>query len=100
MQGLTNRQIATRLHLSERTVARHLDNIRTGLDLHTRAEMAAWNARQLIPVAGLGATPGTAGRRLLSGGLTGQNLRWLSRHLRWLSRWSWQWPGLLPGAAQ
>jgi predicted ATPase/DNA-binding CsgD family transcriptional regulator len=100
MQGLTNRQIATRLHLSERTVARHLDNIRTGLDLHTRAEIAAWNARQLIPVAGLGATPGTAGRRLLSGGLTGQNLRWLSRHLRWLSRWSWQWPGLLPGAAQ
>jgi predicted ATPase/DNA-binding CsgD family transcriptional regulator len=100
MQGLTNRQIATRLHLSERTVARHLDNIRTGLDLHTRAEIAAWNARQLPPPARLGAMPRTAtlpprdgSHRLLSRGLTGQDLRCLRR-------WSWLWPGLRPRAAQ
>ncbi len=56
MQGMTNGQIATRLHLSVRTVHRHLDNIRTGLGLRTRAEIAAWNAREPAPLAGLGQT--------------------------------------------
>lgn len=56
MQGMTNQQIATRLHLSVRTVARHLDNIRAGLGLRTRAEIAAWNAREPAPLASLGQT--------------------------------------------
>src|SRR5262249_55982187 len=44
-QGLTNRQIADRLVLSERTVEAHLDHVRTKLDLRSRAQIAAWAAK-------------------------------------------------------
>ncbi|MFF7970109.1 LuxR C-terminal-related transcriptional regulator [Streptomyces sp. NPDC007905] len=40
-QGLTNREIAGELHLSVRTVATHLSNIRTKLSLRSRAQVAA-----------------------------------------------------------
>ncbi|MFE9883201.1 ATP-binding protein [Streptomyces sp. NPDC005784] len=39
--GLTNREIAGELHLSVRTVATHLSNIRTKLCLRSRAQVAA-----------------------------------------------------------
>lgn len=42
--GLTNRQIAARLGISERTVEAHLDHVRTKLDLRSRAQIAAWGA--------------------------------------------------------
>ncbi|WP_432841787.1 ATP-binding protein [Dactylosporangium sp. CA-092794] len=45
MDGLTNSQIAHRLHLSVRTVETHIRNIRTVLGLRSRAHMAAWAAR-------------------------------------------------------
>jgi non-specific serine/threonine protein kinase len=49
-QGLTNREIATRLHLSVRTVDVHLDHILTKLDFHTRTQLAAWAYEQeLLP---------------------------------------------------
>ncbi|QUQ66496.1 multidomain-containing protein family protein [Kutzneria sp. CA-103260] len=41
-EGLTNREIAVRLSISERTVETHLLHIRTKLDLRTRAQVAAW----------------------------------------------------------
>ena len=41
-EGLTNRGIAVRLSISERTVETHLLHIRTKLDLRTRAQVAAW----------------------------------------------------------
>src|SRR5438105_233965 len=44
--GLTNRAIATRLCISERTVESHLERIRKKLDFHHRSELAAWIARQ------------------------------------------------------
>jgi non-specific serine/threonine protein kinase len=41
-QGLTSRDIAAHLVISERTADVHADNLRTKLGLHSRAEIAAW----------------------------------------------------------
>ncbi|WP_426592025.1 LuxR C-terminal-related transcriptional regulator [Cellulomonas sp. McL0617] len=40
--GRTNRAIATELHLSEKTVARHLSNLFAKLDVPSRAAATAW----------------------------------------------------------
>ena len=45
-QGLTNAQVAARLGIAVRTVAGHLTNMRTKLDLPTRAHVIAWVAGQ------------------------------------------------------
>ena len=42
-EGLTNRQIALRLVISERTADRHVSNILGKLGLSTRAQVAAWS---------------------------------------------------------
>jgi non-specific serine/threonine protein kinase len=41
-RGLTNRQIAERLVIAERTVEGHLERIRSKLDMHSRTEIAVW----------------------------------------------------------
>jgi DNA-binding CsgD family transcriptional regulator len=41
-RGITNREIAAELHLSEKTVARHLSNIFTKLDVPSRAAATAY----------------------------------------------------------
>jgi predicted ATPase/DNA-binding CsgD family transcriptional regulator len=43
-QGLTDRQIAEALVITEGTVGVHLNNIFTKLDLHVRAQLAVWAA--------------------------------------------------------
>ncbi|GAB7036651.1 MULTISPECIES: helix-turn-helix transcriptional regulator [Catenuloplanes] len=43
--GLTNGQIANELHISVRTVASHLANIRTKLGVRSRVDVALWVAR-------------------------------------------------------
>ena len=43
--GLTNRQIADRLFVSERTAEYHVEQIRNKLGYHTRAEIARWVAQ-------------------------------------------------------
>jgi DNA-binding NarL/FixJ family response regulator len=43
--GLTNRVIAERLHLSVRTVETHVDRVLGKLDFHTRTQLAAWHRR-------------------------------------------------------
>jgi non-specific serine/threonine protein kinase len=40
--GLTNREVSARLHLSPRTVDAHLDHVRNKLGLRTRAQMVRW----------------------------------------------------------
>ena len=45
-RGLTNRQIATELVISERTVDGHVASILSKLDFATRAQVAVWAAQQ------------------------------------------------------
>jgi DNA-binding NarL/FixJ family response regulator len=43
-EGLTNRQIAERLVISERTAQNHVQHILTKLGFTTRSQIAAWTA--------------------------------------------------------
>jgi DNA-binding NarL/FixJ family response regulator len=45
-RGLTNRQIASALTLSEHTVATHIRNVLKKLGLHSRTQIAAWFTEQ------------------------------------------------------
>jgi DNA-binding CsgD family transcriptional regulator len=45
-QGQTNRAIAERLVISERTAERHVANIMAKLGMSTRAQIAAWGAQR------------------------------------------------------
>jgi DNA-binding CsgD family transcriptional regulator len=44
-EGLTNREIAVRLFVSERTVDGHLEHVREKLGVNTRAQVATWVTR-------------------------------------------------------
>jgi DNA-binding NarL/FixJ family response regulator len=44
-RGHTNRQIAARLVVAERTASRHVEHILNKLGVHSRAEVAAWAAQ-------------------------------------------------------
>ncbi len=46
-QGLTNREIATRLFISERTAESHVEQIRGKLGFRSRVQIAAWVAAEL-----------------------------------------------------
>ena len=51
-EGLTDRQIATRLFLSERTAEGHVQAIRNKLGFDNRAQVAAWFARRAAGASG------------------------------------------------
>jgi predicted ATPase/class 3 adenylate cyclase/DNA-binding CsgD family transcriptional regulator len=53
--GMTNRQIAQRLFIAERTVDGHLEHVREKLAVNTRAQIAAWAVER-----GLAPGPATA----------------------------------------
>jgi predicted ATPase/DNA-binding CsgD family transcriptional regulator len=48
--GLSNRQIAARLGISQRTAESHVGNILRKLGFASRAQLAAWAARELAPL--------------------------------------------------
>lgn len=45
-RGLSNREIAAALTISERTAANHVEHIMNKLNLRTRAQVAVWAVRQ------------------------------------------------------
>jgi non-specific serine/threonine protein kinase len=49
-EGLTNREIASRLFISDRTAEGHVEQIRNKLGFSSRAQVAAWAAQHLPPV--------------------------------------------------
>jgi DNA-binding CsgD family transcriptional regulator/sugar lactone lactonase YvrE len=55
-EGLTNRDIAKRLFISERTVDGHLEHVREKLAVNSRSQIATWFVRQETPSAAV-ATP-------------------------------------------
>ena len=44
--GMSNREIARKLFLSERTVDNHVQHLLNKLNFHSRAQIAAWVERQ------------------------------------------------------
>src|SRR5215472_14392564 len=52
--GLSNRQIAERLVISERTAEAHVEHIRAKLECRSRAQVAAWFAETARPANGGG----------------------------------------------
>ena len=49
IRDCTNKEIAERLVLSDRTIDNHVQNIMNRLDLHHRAQIAAWVAERNSP---------------------------------------------------
>ena len=47
-QGLTNQAIARRLSVAPRTAEAHVENIRRKLQVHSRAQIAAWVTEQRL----------------------------------------------------
>jgi DNA-binding NarL/FixJ family response regulator len=47
-RGLSNRQVASELHLSERTVENHVSKILRKLKLASRTEIASWLTQQRL----------------------------------------------------
>jgi len=48
-QGLSNKEIASRVFLSERTVETHVSNILDKLGVNSRVEISTWVAHELMP---------------------------------------------------
>ncbi|HYY55459.1 MAG TPA: LuxR C-terminal-related transcriptional regulator, partial [Candidatus Dormibacteraeota bacterium] len=47
-EGLSNKQIAERLVLSERTIDNHVLHIMNKLNVHSRTQIAVWYARDRV----------------------------------------------------
>src|SRR5262249_20079072 len=63
-EGLTNRQIAERLFISERTADGHLEHIREKLGVRSRSQITAWFIEQSrAPAAGLTPVERSGGSR-------------------------------------
>jgi len=48
-QGLTNRQIAAAMYISERTAQNHVQHILTKLGFANRSQIAVWSNAQSVP---------------------------------------------------
>ena len=65
--GLTNREIAEQMHVSERTVDSHIQHVMTKLGFKSRAQIAAWHALNSdAPTQQGGSAPRRAGARYVA----------------------------------
>jgi DNA-binding CsgD family transcriptional regulator/DNA-binding beta-propeller fold protein YncE len=62
-EGLTNRAIAQRLFISERTVDGHLEHVREKLGFSNRAQIATWYVTQPTPGTGVVVAPSPSRHR-------------------------------------
>jgi non-specific serine/threonine protein kinase len=49
--GLTNREIATKLFIAERTAEGHVERIRNKLEVRSRTEVAVWATKHGLDAA-------------------------------------------------
>lgn len=80
-QGLTNRQIAERLFISERTAEHHVEQIRSKLGFHSRSQIAAWVAGSPPSADRVPAVQAAESTKTLSGQ---PSAAWLTRRRRWV----------------
>lgn len=59
-QGLTNREIASRLFISERTAESHVEQLRGKLGFRSRSQIAAWMAGQAVASHAVSPAPSDA----------------------------------------
>lgn len=81
-EGLTNREIAGRLTISERTADRHLEHIRQKLGVNSRARIASWYVEQSLAAA-VGSRPQMVAQ---SAAISEESPKALSRPA---TRWLW-----------
>src|SRR4030088_3680062 len=70
-RGLTNRQMARALFISERTVEGHVEQILNALGLRSRTQIAAWFVREQLAAAPATVTPVAGPVALLMAELAG-----------------------------
>src|SRR2546429_8547391 len=74
--GLTDRAIAARLRISERTVEGHVLSIRNRLGFANRTQIATWHVRAAVRPTGVAAAP----RPPAPNNLPAQRTRFVGRH--------------------
>jgi DNA-binding CsgD family transcriptional regulator/sugar lactone lactonase YvrE len=102
-EGLTNREIAARLFISERTAEGHVEQIRNKLGVRSRAEVAVWVARGgdegRRAAAGLGEAPPRSSRGNEAEHLSAAGVAAISpetaRTRRSTARWLWVGGGVM-----
>jgi pimeloyl-ACP methyl ester carboxylesterase/DNA-binding CsgD family transcriptional regulator len=62
-EGLTNREIAVRLHITERSAESHVERIRDRMGFRSRAQIAAWFVANGWPSAEVGSRPDLSRQR-------------------------------------
>ncbi|HSS10815.1 MAG TPA: LuxR C-terminal-related transcriptional regulator, partial [Acidimicrobiales bacterium] len=82
-EGLSNRQIAGRLYISERTAEAHAENIRRKLGVHSRTQVASWVIDRRHPPGRISADPAVE-KTSPSTDAPGQPASRSARHRRWV----------------
>ena len=88
-EGLTNRRIAERLFIAERTAEGHVEQIRNKLGFTSRSQIAAWVVAGAGSLAAISAGRGDQGRveQTRATEVAGRHLARADHLRRWFDRW-------------